>query len=334
MMFIVIGISHKTAAVKIREKFSFTAKHRDEALAKLRSCGLVSGAVILSTCNRTEIYASIAEENFPLALDFIFSIFGASPSEQKQYFYLLREKACLEHLFKVVSGLDSQVLGETQILGQVKSGWVMAYQKGLTDRELDEIFQKALALGRRVRRETKISQGNVSVGSVAIDLLEKKFSDLARRSVLIIGAGKVGALVSKYLKDKNMAGIFVASRTYSRALEMANACSGRAVDFSRLEQELAGVDIVISSTSSPHIVLKKEMMERIMRLRANPLFIMDLALPRDVDAEVKAIAGVNLCDLDDLKSVVSENQKKKEIEAAAAEKIIAGELTDLLEVVL
>jgi len=333
MMLIVIGISHKTAAVKIREKFSFTTKHLDESLAKLRGSGLVSGTVILSTCNRTEIYASLAEENLPRALDFILNIFGASLNERNQYFYLLPEKACLAHLFKVAGGLDSQVLGETQILGQVKSAWITACQKGSTDSALDELFQKALALGRRVRQETRISQGNVSVGSVAIDLLEKKISDLSQRAVLIIGAGKIGSLVSKYLKDKNMRGIFVASRTYARALEMAAACSGKAVDFSRLEQELAGVDIVISSTSSPHIVLKKETVERIMGLRNKPLFIMDLALPRDVDPEVKSISGVSLCDLDDLKSVVSENQKKKEAEAEAAEKIIAGELTDLAEVV-
>ncbi len=334
MMFIVIGISHKTAAVKIREKFSFTTKHLDESLLKLRNSGLVSGAVILSTCNRTEIYASVIEENFHPASEFIFKIFAASVNERRQHFYILRDMACLAHLFKVAAGLDSQVLGETQILGQVKSAWFTACQKASTDRQLDEIFQKALALGRRVRRETRISQGNVSVGSVSIDLLEKKFSDLNQRSVLIIGAGKIGALVSKYLKDKNMAGIFVASRTYSRALDLAAACSGKAVDFSCLEQELGGVDIVISSTSSPHIVLKKEVVERIMRSRSRPLFIMDLALPRDVDPEVKVISGVSLYDLDDLKSVVSENQRKKETEAAAAEKIIAGELTNLVEVVL
>lgn len=334
MSLIVFGINHKTSALKVREKFSFTKKELEESLKKLRYSSLVPGAVILSTCNRTEIYIHLPTKDTdlkPWAINsLVFDIFHASESDRERYFYIFEGTDALRHLFRVASGLDSQVLGETQILGQVKSAWALAYDKEVTSGVLDRIFKKAEEIGGIVRSETGISQGNISIGSVAIDMLEEKFSNLRERSVLMIGAGKIGALVTKYLKDKNMRGIFVANRTYSRAQELANSCGGRAVDFRGLEEELRGVDIVISSTASPHIVLKKELVARIMCTRTKPLFIMDLALPRDVDPHVKEINGVSLCDLDDLKYVVVKNQKRRDLEAVIAEKIVERELNNFL----
>lgn len=333
--FIVIGISHKTAPVKVREKFSFTSRQAEEALQKIRYSSFGEGAVILSTCNRSEIYihaaADIARAGFEGLRPFILSIYGACAPGKESYFYAFRGMDALRHIFRVASGLDSQVLGEAQILGQVKIAWRFAYDRGLTNELLDRVFEKALRTGKSVRLETGISQGPTSIGSVAINMLEKKFKDLKERSVLIIGAGKIGALVSRYLKERDMRGIFVANRTYWRAQELAENCSGKAVDFFALPEELKRVDIIISSTSSPHVVLRKELIAEVMRARKRPLFIMDLALPRDVDPEAGQITGVSLCGLDDLKGVVDRNQKMKEREAGVAEKIVRRQLIGLCE---
>ncbi|MBI3991253.1 MAG: glutamyl-tRNA reductase [Candidatus Omnitrophica bacterium] len=331
---ILIGISHKTAPVSIREKFSFTKKHLDESLVKLQYSGFIHGAVILSTCNRTEIYIDLTAEkkqsDLQAVKSFAFDIFNASRIDLERYFYIYEGLDVVRHLFRVASGLDSQVLGETQILGQVKFAWLAAYDKKVTSDELDRAFLKAQEVGKIVRSQTQISHGNISIGSIAIDMLIDRFNVLEGLSVLILGAGKICALVSKYLKDKNIRAIFVANRTYSRAQELANSCRGLAVEFSKLEEELSGVDIVISSTSSPHIILKKDMLTRIMRIRTKPLFIMDLALPRDVDPQIKEINGVSLYDLDDLKCVVDNNQKRKNAEAVIAEKIVERELNKFL----
>lgn len=334
MDIILIGINHKTAPVSIRERFSFTKKHLDESLVKLQYSSFIHGAVILSTCNRTEIYIHLAAEKKQLYLQsiksFAFDIFGANRNDIEHYFYILKGSDVVRHLFRVASGLDSQVLGETQILGQVKSAWLAAYNKRVTSDELDRAFLNAQEVGKTVRSETRISHGNISIGSVAIDMLEEKFNVLDGLSVLMIGAGKICTLMSKYLKEKNIHAIFIASRTYSRAQELANSCRGLAVEFSKLEEELNGVDIVISSTSSPHLILRKGVLARIMRIRTKPLFIMDLALPRDVDPSVKELNGVSLYDLDDLKYVVDKNQERKNKEAVIAEKIVERELNKFL----
>ena len=327
MKLIVIGINHKTTPVRVREKFSFTRKLLQESLIKFKDSGFVSGAIILSTCNRTETYLHIDEA----CLDsektklFAFSIFHAEKNDIEQYFYIFEDIDAVKHLFRVASGLDSQVLGENQILGQVKSAWGIAKDAGTSSIELDDIFEKAQEAGKIVRRDTKISQGNISIGSVAIKMLKDKLGYLQGSSVLIIGAGKIGTLISKYLKEENMNGIFVASRTHGRALELASNCGGRAVDLTKLEEELKGIDIVISSTSSPHIIIKKEMLIRVMQIRNRPLFIMDLAVPRDVDPMARYIDGISLYDLDDLKCVVEENYKNREKEALLAEKLVERE---------
>jgi len=319
---IVIGINHKTAPVDVRERFSFTRKHLAEALAEFKDSGLVHGAVILSTCNRTEVYADAAQEG---AASLIFGMFNAAEAD-RDYFYVLNDSDCVRHLFRVASGLDSQVLGETQVLAQVRSAWAVAKDSGATGGLIDRLFTRAQEVGSAVRGRTKISQGNISIGSVAIKMLEENVSDLGSKSVLIVGAGKIGALISEYLLEKRIKGIFVASRTYAKAAGLASECGGRAVDFESLEEELKNVDIVISSTASPHIVLKGEMISEAMRSRpGRPLFILDLALPRDVDPEVRGISGVSLYDLDDLKNVVEDNYNRRRIEAALAEDIVRGE---------
>lgn len=338
MSLLVVGISHKTAPVRVRERFSFTRKHLEESLRRLKDSGCAAGAVILSTCNRTEVYLEDCDSPHPgpppegegrrgagRIKEFMFEIFNA-PEGARRYFYALEEVDAVRHLFRVASGLESQVLGENQIMGQVRSAWNIAKDALASTPELDGIFVAALKTGGLVRTQTKISYGNTSIGSVAIRMIEEKTGNLENHSVLIIGAGKIGALISSYLREKKIKGIFVASRTYARAVRLAAGCGGRAVGFDRLQEELEGIDIVISSTSSPHVILKKEMLERLMRERSAPLLIMDLAVPHDVDPDAGNIPGISLYDLDDMKSVVEENYRMREQEAHSAQMLVEKQL--------
>lgn len=343
MGLVLVGVNHKTASVKTRESFSLTQKQLKEALNELKQINLLLGTTILSTCNRMEIYAHLADNNSDLQKikRFLLNRYQVSQDDIRRYFYILEDIDAVRHIFRVASGLDSQVLGETQILGQVKSAWIIAKDIGVIGVLLGELFEKAVDVGRTVRLDTKISQGNISIGSVAIKMLEQKFTlpptlsaaksqswcgGLQNKLVLIIGAGKIGALISKYLQQKGIKGIFVSNRTYARAYALASNCGGEAINFSQLKERLKTVDIVISSTASPHLILRKETLAEVMQAREKPLLIMDLALPRDVDPEARNIPNIFLYDLDDLKSVIEENYNKRRKEANLAEKIIQREL--------
>lgn len=331
---LLIGMSHRTTPVEIREKFSFSNKRLPHALDELNRIDSVRGAVILSTCNRTEIYAEAV--NAPTAISEIKRhLLDAGNIDRaddiSRGLYILNNVEAARHIFRVASGLDSQVLGEVQILGQVRSAWKAARDIGRTTETLDGLFEKALDVGCLVRAETKISQGNVSIGSASLRMLEEKFGDLKAKKILIIGAGKIGVLVSRYLREKGIGGIFVSSRTYEKAKALASNCGGKAVSFSQLNDELKKSDIVISATSSPHIILKKDVLEELMKARERGLVIMDLALPRDVDPAAGDIPGIWLYDLDDLKFVVEENYNKRKEAAKFAEEIIQRELEQFLK---
>ena len=332
MNLILFGINHKTAPLKVRERFSFTGKRLKEVLIELKSIDSILGVVILSTCNRTEIYAHMADGSEQKAKSreqvtkFFLDGHTFTKDEMNRYFYVLEDIDAVKHVFRVAGGLDSQVLGETQILGQVKSAWTAASEIGTVSSLLDGLFRKAVDVGKIVRTETKISRGNVSLGSAAIKMIEERFFDLMDKFVLIIGAGKIGTLISKYLKEKGINGIFVSNRTYMKARELAENCGGKVVNFSRLQEELKVVDIVICSTSSPHLILRKETLAEVMEIREKPLLIIDLALPRDVAPEAKEIQGISLYDLDDLKSVVEENYNKRKEEAKLADAIVQRKL--------
>lgn len=333
MALLLIGMSHRTTPVEIREKFSFSNKRLPQALDELNRIDSVRGAVILSTCNRTEIYAEAV--NTPTAISEIKRhLLEAGNIDRagdiSRGLYILNNVEAARHIFRVASGLDSQVLGEVQILGQVRSAWKAARDIGRTTETLDGLFEKALDVGCLVRAETKISQGNVSIGSAALRMLEERFGDLKAKKILIIGAGKIGVLVSRYLREKGIGGIFVSSRTYEKAKALASNCGGKAVIFSQLNDELKKSDIVISATSSPHIILKKDALEELMKARERDLVIMDLALPRDVDPAAGDIPGIWLYDLDDLKFVVEENYNKRKEAAKFAEEIIQRELEQFL----
>ncbi|MDP3730788.1 MAG: glutamyl-tRNA reductase [Candidatus Omnitrophota bacterium] len=319
-----IGISHKTAPVRVRERFSFTTEELKEGLQKLKKIGSVRSVVVLSTCNRMEIYAQFDDVDLGMReiTQFLVDTFSSGEDEIRRYFYTLNGANVVRHIFRVACGLDSQILGETQILGQVKSSREIASQAESICGLLDYLFIEAVRVGIRIRSLTKISQGNVSVGSAAIKMLEERSDSIQGKSVLVIGTGKIGGIVCNYLKDKNVKGIFVSNRTYTKACELASRCGGKAVNFNRLKSELRVSDIVISVTSSPHIILPYKTLSETMRLRNRPLLIMDLALPRDVDPMAKNIPGISLFTLDDLASVVEENCANRQEEAKSAEKMI------------
>ena len=328
-----IGISHKTASIKVREKFSFTKGRLKESLIKLKNIDLVRGVILLSTCNRMEIYAYLSDTGLGMQkiFHFLTDTFFIKDAQIKRYFYMLNKtEDVIRHIFKVACGLDSQILGETQILGQVKSSWEIASEMGVTCELLDNLFTEAVNVGKEVRSFTRISQGNVSIGSAAIKMLEKQFGSIQDKSILVIGTGKIGILVCNYLKEKGVLGIFVSNRTYAKACELAVGCGGKAIHFDRLKNELRTADIVISATSSPHIVLPYKTLSDIMRLRNRPLLIMDLAVPRDVDPQARSIPGISLFTLDDLTSVVEENYAKRQKEAKSAEKIIQKKVSNFL----
>ena len=334
MSLVLVGISHKTAPIKVREKFSFTKEKLKETLIKLKKADFINGIIILSTCNRMEIYADIMDTDLATKQlsRFLCDTFLVGEDKISRYFYNLSGLDAVSHIFKVAGGLDSQILGETQILGQVKSAREIATEMGITCGLLDNLFTEAINVGKEVRSVTGISQGNVSIGSAAIKMIEEQFGGMQDKSILVIGTGKIGILVCDYLKKKNVRGIFVSNRTYTKACELALRCGGKTIHFDRLKDELRTADIVISATSSPHIVLQCKTLIEIAQLRNKPLLIMDLALPRDVDPDAKNIPGISLFTLDDITSVVEENYAKRQKEAKSAEKIIRKKVSNFLEV--
>ncbi len=322
MKVILLGINHKTAPLKVREKYSFSKKRVDDVYRLLHN-EVIKEAVILSTCNRTEIYATT---DYPeRAKKFLCDGLGIRNYEE-QYFYFLENEDVIKHLFQVAGGLDSQVVGESQILGQVRNAYCQAKELGMTGKYLNKLFQKAIEVGKIVREKTKISEGNISIGSVALKMIENLCGNLKNKKILIIGTGKIGELVAKYLVDRGITGTFVANRTYKKAKELAEKINGKAVRFSSLRDEIRVTDVIISATASPHLILEKELVQEIMESREKPLCIMDLALPRDVDPEIKNINNVVLYNLDDLNLLIGENYKKRMKEAKKAEKIIEEEV--------
>ncbi|MCL5674732.1 MAG: glutamyl-tRNA reductase [Candidatus Omnitrophica bacterium] len=329
MDIITIGINHKTAEIKERERFFLTKEKLKQFLTGLYEINPVSGVVILSTCNRMEIYVHMDydfETGKEKIKEFIYDNFRCDERIFNKYFYMFENIDAIKHLFRVSSGIDSQILGETEILGQVKDAFLIANEMETMDTFIEELFSKAIYTGKMARSKTNISRGNISVAGIAIKKCEDFWGSLEKKECLIIGAGNVASLLSKYLKGKNMKGIFVSNRTFEKAKELAYFCNGIAIRFDSIDEKLKNVDIVISSTSSPHVILKKDKIMEIMKERKKPLLILDLSVPRDVDPSVKEINDVYLNDLDNLKSVVEENYKKRRKEAEKVEKIIENEI--------
>jgi glutamyl-tRNA reductase len=326
---LVLGISHKTAPVELRERVSLPEGRAASVLRELVSREHIHEAVALSTCNRTELYLAVADdvEAETAALGVLARQAEIRPMELVSHLYSLRNHEAARHLFRVTAGLDAMVVGETEIQGQVKRAYELALVERTTSAIMNRLFREALAAGKRIRTETKIGAGRLSVSSVAVKLARDVLGDLTGRRVVIVGAGETGELTAKALVQAGVSSIFVANRHYDRAIGLAQRFGGYAVRFDELPAELERADIVVSSTGSPHQIVEREELATVMASRGNRrLLLIDIAVPRDIDPRVAELEGVVLRDIDDLQRVIERNVSGREAEARRAEALIDHEL--------
>ncbi|HBV86367.1 MAG TPA: glutamyl-tRNA reductase [Desulfosporosinus sp.] len=326
---VAIGLNHRSAPVEIREKMSFHPSQMQTALKELKNCPAIQGVVILSTCNRTEIYAATTdvETGIRSIKEFFASHHGLEEGILENYLYAHTLYDAVRHLYRVVSGLDSMVRGETQILGQVSTAYQQANDAEVTNKVINVLFQNALAVGKRVRTETLIDQHPVSISYTAVELAKQQFGELQGKGILIMGAGEMSTLTAKYLVSAGATTVLVSNRSYEKAVILAQECCGRAVRLDDVDQYLEEVDIVISATASKHFVLLPERMLGIMKNRKNrPILIIDIAVPRDIHPDVGKIPQITLFDIDDLRGVVDRHHQERELAAQNAEKIIDEEM--------
>lgn len=333
MYVMVVGLSHKTAPVELREKLSISSVKQKEALDKLLVYEHIAEAVILSTCNRTEIYAvaSDLKKGEKDIIDFLLSYHPINKKELLSHLYFYHLDQAVHHLFRVASSLDSMVVGEAQILGQVKEAYSYALEAEATRAVLNRLFTHALKAGKRVRTETTIGESATSVSSAAVELAKNVFEDLKGRTVMILGAGEMSELTVQALQGSGVSSVVVSNRTFARAEELAQIFGGRAVKFDEFGKYMVDADIVISSTGAPHYVVNRDDMVKVMHQRRHAsIFLIDIAVPRDIEPAVGDIYNVFLYDIDDLESVVQSNLAERAKEAEKAERIVEEEVSDFL----
>jgi glutamyl-tRNA reductase len=327
---ILVGVNHKTTPVEIREKLAFTKGKIEESIDRLLSYPEIIEHTILSTCNRVEIYAraNCQESAIKSIKQFICDFHELSPIELEDHFYSYKNTEAVEHLFRVSSSLDSMILGEAQILGQVKDAYSLARDLRSTGLVLNQLFEKAFSIAKKVREETGIAERSVSISSAAVELAQKIFDDLENHTVMLVGTGEMAELAAKHLISYGVKTVYVTSRTYERAANLARTLNGSALDFEAFKNELHRADIVITSTSASSFIIKKEMVEKAIHERKNkPIFFIDIAVPRDIEPDINDLENVYLYDIDDLHVVVSANMKEREKEAENAMNLITHEVT-------
>jgi glutamyl-tRNA reductase len=331
MEILCLGLSHHTAPVELREKFAIPDAEVAAIAAKLRTSPGVQEAVIVSTCNRVEFYiaADQAVQGFA-AVDEVISSRGTAPDAEG--FRRMTTAATIRHLFRVACGLDSMVLGETEILGQVKKAYAAASEAGATSKYLNKLFQRTFNVAKEVRTKTNITRGSVSVGSVAVDLAERCFGRLKNCHVMILGAGEMSELIAGALAARGVHSIFVANRSYDRAVALAEKMKGKAVHFDEWPREIREVDILIGSTAAPHYVLTAAQLEPIMRTRRDrTLFCIDLAVPRDIEPAVNDIEGVYRYDINDLQTYADQSMDIRKQELVVCEQMIERHVLEFSE---
>jgi glutamyl-tRNA reductase len=297
------GLSHQTAGVNVRERFAIPQSALAEALARLKTVPGVTEGVIVSTCNRTEFYVTgeFADSSAPAFFENFYRGFRAA---DETHLFRLSANDCVRHLFRVVSGLESMVVGETEIFGQIKRAYQHATGAGTVGRFLNRLFQKSFQVGKQVRSSTAITRGGVSVGSIAADLAEQIFGDLDGRKIMLIGAGETSEKTAKAFRSRGVEQIFVSNRSFERAQALATVTGGRAIHFDDWEPEFRDLDILVSSTAAPHPIITWDKLVTFRRARGSrPLFLIDLAMPRDIDPAVQKLEGVYLYDLDSLQRI-------------------------------
>ncbi len=329
MELFVAGLTYKTAPVEVREKLAVRAARVRCHGCRLRVAAGLSELVLVSTCNRVEIYgvtSGIAR------VGRLFQTLSGTDFDFASYGFLKKGKAAIEHLFSVASGLDSMVIGETEITGQVKQAYLAAQQAKLTGRVTNRLFQTALQVAKEIRTHTGIGRGSTSVGSVAVELAQRIFDqELKDRTVMIIGAGKMGEACVRHLAKQGAQSVIVANRSYDKAQALASEFGGKALEFARLNEGLLAADIVVSSTGAPQVIIRASDIASIMPARRNrPLFLIDIAVPRDIDTDVQQLRSVYLYNVDHLEEIVRENVRSREQELARCVEIIAQRADALL----
>jgi glutamyl-tRNA reductase len=329
MKLFVAGLSYKTAPVQVREKLAVMASRQRCCGCRLKVAGNLSEVVLVSTCNRVEVYGVTGCLN----VGRLFQELSGTDFDFSPYIYLKEGIEAVAHLFSVCSGLDSMVIGETEITGQVKQAYQAAQAAKLTGRVTNRLFQTALQTAKEVRTQTGIGRGATSVGSVAVELAERIFDkDLSQKTVMIIGAGKMGEACVRHLAKKAARAVVVTNRSYERAVNLAQEFGGRAVEFNALLSAVGEADIVVSSTGCPQAILRREDIAAVMPARRNrPLFLIDIAVPRDIDADVQDLENVYLYNVDHLEAIVRENVRSREQELIRCREIITQRAAFLLE---
>lgn len=322
MKFQLIGINHKTAPVEVRERLAIPDSRLGEAMKRLAEHPGVDEGLILCTCNRVELITRSSNGNADLR-GFIREYFRLEPAAYEPHLYEYRENEAVRHLFRVTSSLDSMIVGEPQILGQVKVAYTTARGVGTVHSRLDHLFTRAFAVAKRVRTETAIGSSSVSVASVAVELARKIFGSLNGKHVYLVGAGKMSELAARHLLANGASSIFVANRTYERAARMASAFNGEAIRFEELYETCDRADIVITSTGAPTAIFRREHGERFMsRRKGRPMFFIDIAVPRDVDPAMNQVDGIFVYDMDDLQQAAASGMADRASEAKRAEAIV------------
>jgi len=325
---ILIGVNHRTAPVDVRERMSVADAQLGETLDQLTSVAAVDGVALLSTCNRVEIVLSAESEDvIEPFVDWLVARCGSSRSELEKHLYILRYDDVVRHLFRVAAGLDSMVVGEPQIGGQVRAAYMTALQCDTIDPMLHRLFDETIRVARKVRTETGIGEHAVSVPYAAVELARKIFGDLRDLQVLLVGAGKIGELTAEHLSGFGLKQIFVANRAHDRARELAARFEGTAIRFEEIEPYLATCDIVIASTAAPHHVIEASQVEHALTARRmRNLFLIDLSVPRNLDPAIGQIGGAYLYNIDDLQHVVDGNREQRLQKSEQAEEIVSREV--------
>ncbi|TLS39215.1 glutamyl-tRNA reductase [Pseudalkalibacillus caeni] len=334
MHILVVGLNHKTAPVEIREKLSFNENDLPEALTKLRNSKSILECVIVSTCNRTEVYivADQLHTGRYYTKAFLSDWFEIEKDEFSPFLVIRENEAAIEHLFRVACGLNSMVLGETQILGQVRDSFLLAQENNTTGTIFNQLFRQAVTLAKRSHSETEIGENAVSVSYAAVELAKKIFGGLEQKKVLIVGAGKMGELTAKHLQSNGVKEVTVVNRTLEKAQELAEKFFGQAKAMNLLQSALSDADIVISSTGATDYVITPELVKPILKKRkGRPLFMVDIAVPRDLDPSLSDFESIFLYDIDDLEGIVETNLEERQKEAEKIELMIEADLVAFQE---
>ncbi|MFN3920094.1 MAG: glutamyl-tRNA reductase [Methylohalobius sp.] len=331
MTLLALGLNHTTAPLAVREKLAFPAHKLSECLCDLLTLPGLREAAILSTCNRTELYCTTELPNRQLLIDWLAQIQNLPANAFEPYLYLHTDAEFIRHLLRVACGLDSMVLGEPQILGQMKAAYRAALQAGALGKTLNRLFQRAFSAAKKVRSDTAIGASPVSVAFAAVRLAQQIFADLSEQTALLIGAGETIELTARHLAQQGIGRIIVANRTFDRARTLALQFGAYAIALRELPEHLPEADIVVSSTASQLPILGKGAIEHAVRKRRHkPIFMVDLAVPRDIEPEVEQLEDVYLYTIDDLKGIVAENRQARQEAALKAEEIIAMEVEHFL----